>query len=39
VLSAGIDPDTQVAPAVVAHLKRTGYDVPMAKPQRATAHD
>jgi arsenate reductase len=39
VLSAGIDPDTQVAPAVVAHLKRSGYDVPIPKPQRATAHD
>ena len=39
VISAGTDPDPQVAPAVARHLKENGYDVPVAKPRRATAND
>ena len=39
VLSAGTDPDPDVAPAVAKHLKNQGYDVPVAKPRRATAED
>ena len=37
--SAGTDPDPDVAPAVAAHLKKNGYDAPVAKPRRATAAD
>ena len=37
--SAGTDPDPDVAPAVVSHLRAQGYDVPAAKPRRATAAD
>jgi arsenate reductase len=36
VLSAGTDPDPQVAPAVANHLTKNGYDVPVAKPRRVT---
>jgi arsenate reductase len=39
VVSAGIDPDTQVAPAVANHLTRNGYSVPAAKPRQVTAGD
>jgi protein-tyrosine-phosphatase len=39
VLAAGTDPDPQVSPAVVAHLKKNGYEVPVATPRRATAED
>ncbi len=39
VVSAGTDPDPQVAPAVANHLKKTGYDVPITTPRRATADD
>lgn len=39
VLSAGTDPDPQVAPAVAAHLSKNGFTVPTAKPRRATAAD
>lgn len=39
VRSAGTDPDPHISPTVASHLKRTGYDVPVAKPRRATADD
>lgn len=39
VISAGTDPDAQVAPTVAKHLKATGYEVPIAQPRRATADD
>ena len=39
VVSAGTDPDPEVAPAVANHLKKGGYDVPVSKPRRATADD
>jgi Domain of Unknown Function (DUF1259)/Low molecular weight phosphotyrosine protein phosphatase len=39
VLSAGTDPDAEVAPAVANHLTKNGYTVPIAKPRRATADD
>ena len=39
VLSAGTDPDADVAPAVSKHLKDQGYEVPVAKPRRATDED
>jgi hypothetical protein len=39
VISAGTDPDAQVAPAVASHLTKNGYDVPIAKPRRATGED
>lgn len=39
VLSAGTDPDAEVAPAVANHLTKNGYKVPIAKPRRATADD
>lgn len=39
VVSAGTDPDAQVSPAVARHLEQAGYDVPITKPQRATADD
>ena len=39
VLSAGTDPDPQVAPAVVNHLAKNGYEVPVRKPRRATPED
>ena len=39
VLSAGTDPDEQVAPAVAAHLSKNGYPVPTARPRRATRED
>ncbi|MGH8639104.1 MAG: low molecular weight phosphatase family protein [Burkholderiales bacterium] len=39
VRSAGTDPDPQISPAVARHLKKDGYDVPVAKPRRATADD
>jgi arsenate reductase len=37
--SAGTDPDAQVSSAVVSHLKKNGYEVPVARPRRATADD
>jgi len=37
--SAGTEPDEQVAPAVVSHLTKNGYAVPIAKPRRVTATD
>jgi protein-tyrosine-phosphatase len=37
--TAGTDPDPEIAPAVAAHLKKGGYDVPAAKPRRATDAD
>ena len=39
VVSAGIDPDENVAPAVAAHLFKSGYPVPTAKPRRVTDAD
>jgi protein-tyrosine-phosphatase len=39
VASAGTDPDAKVSPAVASHLENNGYEVPMAKPRRATADD
>jgi arsenate reductase (thioredoxin) len=39
VVSAGTDPDPEVAPAVASHLKKHGYEVPVAKPRRATDED
>jgi protein-tyrosine-phosphatase len=39
VRSAGTDPDPEVSPTVASHLKKNGYDVPAAKPRRATADD
>ena len=39
VISAGTEPDAQVAPVVANHLKRNGYEVPIAQPRRATADD
>ena len=39
VVSAGTDPDPDVAPAVATHLKKQGYEIPIAKPRRATDAD
>jgi arsenate reductase (thioredoxin) len=39
VISAGTDPDGQVAPAIANHLKKNGYEVPVLKPRLATAED
>jgi arsenate reductase len=39
VISAGTDPDAQVAPVVVNHLKANGYEVPIAQPRRVNADD
>jgi arsenate reductase (thioredoxin) len=37
--SAGTEPDAAVAPAVATHLKKNGYEIPIAKPRQATADD
>jgi arsenate reductase len=37
--SAGTDPDPEVAPIVATHLKKTGYELPVAKPRRVTDAD
>jgi protein-tyrosine-phosphatase len=37
--AAGTDPDPAVSAAVVEHLTRNGYAVPIAKPRRVTADD
>jgi arsenate reductase len=37
--SAGTDPDPQLAPAVVAHLTKSGYAIPIAKPRKVSADD
>ena len=39
VVSAGTDPDPDVAPAVATHLKKQGYEIPIAKPRSATDAD
>jgi arsenate reductase (thioredoxin) len=39
VRSAGTDPDPTVSSAVASHLKTNGYDIPVAKPRRATEDD
>jgi arsenate reductase (thioredoxin) len=39
VISAGTDPEPQVAPAVANHLTKNGYDVPVSKPRRVTDSD
>ena len=36
VISAGTDPEPQVAPAVANHLTKNGYQVPVSKPRRVT---
>jgi len=36
VISAGTDPEPQVAPAVASHLTKNGYEVPVSKPRRVT---
>ena len=37
--SAGTEPDPQLSKAVVAHLQKTGYAIPIEKPRAATAAD
>jgi arsenate reductase len=37
--SAGTDPDPEVSPRVADHLKKGGFDVPVAKPRRLTEAD
>lgn len=37
VVSAGTDPDPQVAPDVASHLTKNGYEVPVSRPRRVTA--
>jgi protein-tyrosine-phosphatase len=37
--SAGTDPDSAVAPAVAAHLKRQGYPVPASNPRKVRSKD
>jgi protein-tyrosine-phosphatase len=39
VISAGTDPDPQVAPRVERHLKSEGYKIPVTKPRRVTDDD
>jgi protein-tyrosine-phosphatase len=39
VRAVGTEPDAVVAPAVAAHLRANGYDVPVAKPQLVSAED
>jgi len=39
VVSAGTDPDAQVAPVVANHLTRNGYPIPIATPRQVTADD
>lgn len=39
VLAAGTEPDAEVAPAVVSHLMKAGYDVPVSKPRLVTSAD
>jgi protein-tyrosine-phosphatase len=39
VISAGTEPDSEVSPAVKAHLQKNGYEVPATKPRRVTADD
>jgi arsenate reductase (thioredoxin) len=37
--SAGTDADAVVAPVVATHLKKNGYEIPIAKPRLATVED
>jgi arsenate reductase (thioredoxin) len=39
VITAGTDPDPQVAPRVERHLRSEGYKVPVTKPRRVTDDD
>src|SRR5215510_6271863 len=39
VITAGTDPDSQVSPAVAAHLTRNGYQLPITTPQKVAAAD
>jgi protein-tyrosine-phosphatase len=39
VRAVGTEPDPVVAPAVAAHLRANGYEVPVAKPQLVSAED
>ena len=37
--TVGTDPDPEVSPRVADHLKKSGFDVPVAKPRRVTEAD
>jgi len=37
--AVGTEPDEKVSPAVVEHLHKNGYEIPIAKPRAATAKD
>ena len=37
--TAGTDPDPEVSPRVADHLKKSGFDVPVARPRRVTEAD
>jgi protein-tyrosine-phosphatase len=39
VVSAGTDPDSEVAPAIASHLKMNGYEVPLPRPRRVTGDE
>jgi arsenate reductase (thioredoxin) len=39
VVSAGTEPDAEVAPAVRAHLTTNGYPIPVTRPRQVTADD
>jgi protein-tyrosine-phosphatase len=39
VVSAGTEPDRQVAPAVATHLTKNGYEVPIANPRKVTVEE
>lgn len=39
VLSAGTEPDREVAPAVASHLSKNGYRIPVTEPKQVTADD
>ena len=39
VQTVGTEPDPVVSPAVAAHLRANGYEVPVAKPQLVSAED
>jgi protein-tyrosine-phosphatase len=39
VVSAGTEPDAEVAPAVANHLTKNGYQVPIKKPKLVTADE
>ncbi|HET7218620.1 MAG TPA: hypothetical protein VFJ02_11260 [Vicinamibacterales bacterium] len=39
VITAGTEPDPEIAPKVAAHLKKQGYELPVTKPRRVAADD